>query len=229
MKKMVKLFRLQWWHIPNLATLLRFFGAFALPFVAFSEIDVTIPESQLWTFFQVTTFWALCAAIWALICHQEFWATGLFVVTASTDKVDGFLAKAIFGTTELGAAMDASVDKWLMLLSILVALIRAAVWGDWVVFAALLALLVFFMFRESDVLKLKAAAARAENKVASARQSGRVTMVVFSVMMGVVLLPIVGPWSSAIKSMLILTTIVFSRRSWNDYKNTYGQFVQPKK
>lgn len=222
------MFLLQWWHIPNLVSEARAVGAMALPFVAGCVAFNTIDENKLWTFFQGTDLVSIVLGLWALIAFTGSQTANLFAVTAITDLLDGFLAKKIFGTTDLGAILDPFVDKILMLISILVALVVTFVLGEWPVFAALLVLAVFLIVRERDVFRLKKAeaAARVGDKVASARQSGRVSMVVFCTAMTVTLMPIVGPWSSAIKVVLIMVAIGFSRRSWNDYRHEYGQYLK---
>jgi len=215
----------EWRHVPNLVTEARLVGAALLPFAMLMVVHTTIPEDQLWAFFQGNNVFL---ELWGLITYAGFLTAWLFVVTALTDMLDGFLAKKIFGTTDLGAILDPFVDKLLMLVSVLVALVATVILGLWVVFAALLILAVFLIVRERDVFRLKKAeaAARVGDKVASARQSGRVSMVVFCAAMTVALMPVVGPWSSGIKSVLIATTIVFSRRSWNDYRLEYGQYLK---
>jgi phosphatidylglycerophosphate synthase len=225
MRKLRKMLRLQWWHIPNLVTLLRLLGALGLPIIAVFVVFFTIPEGQLSVLFQNTP---LLPALWALVCYVGFVTANTFAVTAITDLLDGFLAKKIFGTSDLGAVLDPFVDKILMLSSILVTLFVTGILGLWLVFATLVLLALFLCFREWDVYRLKKAeaVARADERVASARQSGRVSMVVFCVAMTVTLMPIVGPWSSIVKSALLLMVMVFSGRSWLDYRREYGKYLK---
>lgn len=229
MKRLWASLPLQWWHIPNLVTETRFVGALALLplFIVLATMNMLtpIPEDQLWTFFENTT---VLAGLWRLITGINFLLAWWFAVTALTDKLDGFLAKKIFGTSALGAALDPAVDKVLMLASMIVALIMTALLDLWLVFCMLMFVALFLLVRERDVYLLKRAeaASRTDNKITSARQSGRMSMVVFCAAMTVTLMPIVGPWSSGVKSILLLTVMVFSGRSWLDYRREYGQFLK---
>ena len=229
MKRLWASLPLQWWHVPNLVTETRFVGALAfLPlFIVLATMNMLtpIPEGQLWKFFENTTVFA---GLWQLITGINFLLAWWFAVTALTDKLDGFIATKIFGTSSLGAALDPAVDKVLMLASVIVATIWSLVTANWVVFSALALVGLFLSIRERDVYLLKKAeaASRADNKITSARQSGRVSMVVFCVAMTAALMPIVGPWSDAIKSILLLAVIIFSGRSWLDYRHEYAQFLK---
>lgn len=231
MKRLRASLPLQWWHVPNLVTEVRFIGALLLPLLADLAARNPIPEDQLRTFFAHGGVAGIFNDPGAFLLYAGCLLAIAFIVIALTDKLDGFLAKKIFGTSDLGAALDPLVDKILMLVSILLALVLSWVWGDWLVFGVLLMIFIFlFLFREPDVLRLKKAEAEAriDNKITSARQSGRMSMVVFCVAMFVALLPIVGPWSSGIKTILLLTIPVFSGRSWMDYRRAYGKYLVKK-
>lgn len=216
-----RLLRHEWRHPPNLVTLIRLVGSLTLLVMMVVELGITIPENNLATIFNHDGLLALAA----LLLQKGFWTTDLFAVTAATDKLDGFLAKRIFGKTELGAMLDPLVDKVLMLVSIIVGLVATAARQEIVVMEFLLGLGLFLVFRERDVFRLKKAAVRTEGTVSSARQSGRVSMVVFSIALSITLLPIVGPWISLLKISLLTTTALFSRRSWNDYSRAYGKYL----
>ena len=73
-------------NIPNLITLSRLLG---LPF-----LFILCPSPE---------------AVW------RWWGLGIFVVAASTDWLDGYLARRLGQVTELGQFLDPLVDKLLVL------------------------------------------------------------------------------------------------------------------
>lgn len=237
-KKLRASLPLQWWHVPNVATEIRAIGALALLFIAIvllvfhimlGGVDYpTIPEDELWTFFQSGDVFGIIADLVEFLLYVGCLLATVFAVLAITDKLDGFLAKKIFGTSNLGAVLDPLVDKLLMLASLFLALVLTLTWSTWLVFWVLVSVSAFLVVREVKVLKLKKAEteARADNKITSARQSGRLSMVVFCTAMTVTLLPVVGPVSSIVKSALLLLIPVFSAVSWRDYHRAYSQFLR---
>ncbi len=62
---------------------------------------------------------------------QRWWATAIFLVAASTDWLDGYLARRLNQVTELGKFLDPLVDKLLILapLLILVGFGEVPAWG----------------------------------------------------------------------------------------------------
>ncbi|MGD1944194.1 MAG: CDP-diacylglycerol--glycerol-3-phosphate 3-phosphatidyltransferase [Leptolyngbyaceae cyanobacterium] len=63
--------------------------------------------------------------------QRAWWAVGIFLVAASTDWVDGYLARRLDQVTELGKFLDPLVDKLLVLapLLALVELNQVPAWG----------------------------------------------------------------------------------------------------
>jgi CDP-diacylglycerol--glycerol-3-phosphate 3-phosphatidyltransferase len=99
----------------------------------------------------LVTFSRLALAVPFLLLLErpgtEAWALGLFVVASLTDWVDGYLARRLDQTTELGKLMDPLVDK-LLVTGALVALTARGIVPAWSVTAIL--------FREFLVTGLRA-------------------------------------------------------------------------
>lgn len=226
-KKLFALLLLQWWHVPNIVTELRVVGALGLIFTVQLDFGVIIHEEALGHIFGGNDALQLIMTALSLFAQVGFWSASLFILTAITDKLDGFLARGVFGKTQLGAVLDPLVDKLLMLIALIIAMILCASRGEWAIVLLLFAVLVFLWgVREPDVTRHKVAAAKASNEITSARQSGRVSMVVFCVALAATLLPIVGFWSMWIKMGLIVLFVAFSTLSWFDYRREYGKFLK---
>lgn len=58
-----------------------------------------------------------------LLCQRPLWALALFLLTAATDAVDGFLARRMNQVSEVGKFLDPLADK-LLVISVLVVLIE---------------------------------------------------------------------------------------------------------
>ena len=146
----------------------------------------------------------------------------IFVVAALTDKLDGWLAKKITGTTELGKILDPLVDKVLMGFSLIPAFILSILLGTVLVAWMLGITLMFLAIREWSVFRLKLRAHRARGVVDSAIQSGRISMVVLCTAIGFVLIPIDGGWMDCAKAIALIGGMVFSGLAWIEYHRAYA-------
>ncbi len=108
-----------------------------------------------------------------------FW---LFILAASTDWVDGWLAKRNNGAlmTAWGALIDPIVDKLLTLTALSVAIARGE---DWLR-PHLIVVTVLIVIREAAVFRT-----RIGQRVASAGEAGRFSMVALSIALTMTLLP----------------------------------------
>lgn len=74
------------------------------------------------------------ATIWFMLENQWALATGIFLVAALTDGLDGFIARRFNQTTTVGAALDTVTDKALSL-SVLIVLTSFELVPGWVTLA----------------------------------------------------------------------------------------------
>ena len=80
----------------------------------------TIPTLMTWTRIVAIPFIVgVFYSEWSLE-SQNFWATTMFVVFATTDWLDGFLARKLNQASSFGAFLDPVADKFLVCASLLV-------------------------------------------------------------------------------------------------------------
>ena len=184
--------RRDWKNPPNLVTALRMVGAFGLPPLVMGHT-------------------------------QKKKVAGLisFVVLAATDKLDGWMAKNIYGSTDLGKILDPIVDKELIAVTLFSLLADAKRKKDTVMVASLVTATSVIFVREMAVAHLKLKSQQRDQQVESAIQSGRVSMVLQSVAAGALLIPVNSPTVRKVKFSLLAAAVGASLYSWREYHQKY--------
>jgi len=186
--------RRDWKTIPNLITAIRLIGTLVLVPLILS------PSVQ-----------------------HNVWAVVVFAVLAGTDKVDGWVARKYHQVTELGKLLDPAMDKWLILVTLVTLLVDALLNGELQTFYVLLIAVAIVIVREVAVVRIKKRVHDRGEETQSAIQSGRVTMTVQVVAVGVILLPINTPEARMLKLLLLVASVVMSLYSWWDYHRKYDR------
>ncbi len=126
----------------------------------------------------------LLAGAWGYVSVATRWAAFvLFVVAASTDKLDGWLARKFNKVTELGKLLDPIADKIL----ILSALIIASVFDEipwWIT--------VLFLIREIGITLVRFYVIKKGGKVIAASSAGKYKTLTQSVGIAMIVAPIVA-------------------------------------
>ncbi|AKV55339.1 CDP-diacylglycerol--glycerol-3-phosphate 3-phosphatidyltransferase [Bifidobacterium actinocoloniiforme DSM 22766] len=114
-------------------------------------------------------------------------ATILFIVAASTDKLDGYLARKYNQVTELGKLMDPIADKLLICSALVVASVFGEIW--WLVTA-------LFLIRELGITIMRFFVIDAGGQVIAASQVGKFKTLFECVGLALLLAPLgrLGVW-----------------------------------
>lgn len=210
----------QYWTFPNVLSTLR------------GTLGVIL---QIWLMIVAADTW------WPLI-NLAFWT--------ATDFVDGYFAKYRGMASDLGKVIDTLADKLLIIVTLivlaiqlLVQVVAGALWGDWwphfalnaVLLAALTWVTSFTVVRDVRVTRMRLEQSLLTGKLESARQQGRVKMVVQSVVLVLFVAPLAGlpitalVWVTVTKLLLLAVMASFTWASWRDYKRDDEQkkVVQP--
>ena len=190
----MKTLKRDWKNPPNFVTAVRLVGSFFLPVFILGST-----ATMQWIGF------------------------ALFVVLAASDKLDGWMAKNIYGSTEFGQIFDAIVDKALIFITLMSLIIRIYREGNNSTATMLLLAAVVIAIRETFVAVIRFTAQRKLERVDSAIQSGRITMVMTSVALATLLLPSDSPipMLSNIQLALLWLSIGMSLLSGLDYYRKY--------
>jgi len=117
-------------NLPNTLTLLRIF---LVPLLV--VVLLTPPWATAWIKLQVqeaaALHWLADLAAW-LSAWREIVAVGIFLVAASTDWLDGYLARTRGQVTTLGKLLDPIADK-LLTVSAFIALVELGVAPAWMI------------------------------------------------------------------------------------------------
>lgn len=184
--------RRDWKNPPNLVTAIRMVGTLGLPPLIMSSVR-----------------------------KKKLAGVVLFATLAGTDKLDGWMAKQLYGSTELGKMLDPLVDKELIIVTLASLLADAKRRKDYVMMSVLLVATSVLLVREVAVARLKLEAQRRDQKVESAIQSGRVSMVLQSVATGALLVPTTSPTARKGKFVLLAAAVGASMYSWREYYLRY--------
>ena len=116
---------------------------------------------------------------------QQWWAVLVFLVAASTDWIDGYLARRLDQVTELGKFLDPLVDKLLVMapLLALVEMGRVPAWGVFLIVA-----------RELTIAGWRVNPTFQGKQVPGASQWGKVKTVVQILAIALLLMPLSAPW-----------------------------------
>ena len=199
----------QYWTLPNVLSTLR------------GTLGVIM---QIWLMIVAADTW------WPLI-NLAFWT--------ATDFVDGYLAKYHGMASDLGKVIDTLADKLLIIVTLvvlamqlLVQVVAGALWGHWwphfalnaVLLAALAWVTSFTVVRDVRVTRMRLEQSLPTGKLESARQQGRVKMVVQSVVLVLFVAPLASlpitalVWVTVAKLLLLALMASFTWMSWRDYK-----------
>lgn len=195
MTEFSEMVRRDWKNPPNLVTAVRMMGALGLP-------PLVLSSSK----------------------QRRLAGVLLFAVLAGTDKLDGWMAKQVYGSTDLGKIMDPIVDKELIGVTLLGILTDAKRRRNSGTVALIAVALVILTIREFGVARIKLRATHGSGKVESAIQSGRVSMVMQSTAVGAYLIPLDTPAARRIKGVLLVASIGASLYSWLQYHRRYDWF-----
>ncbi|PJM72589.1 CDP-diacylglycerol--glycerol-3-phosphate 3-phosphatidyltransferase [Bifidobacterium primatium] len=157
-------------------------------------------------------------------------AAVLFIVAASTDKIDGYLARSRNEVTELGKLMDPIADKLLMCS----ALIIFAAFGE---FAWAWPITILFLIREIGITVMRFfVMERPGGKVIAAAWPGKLKTVFQSVSLSMFMVPmwslsgVIAPgvdwatWYYGLAYVLLLVALVLCLYSGYVYlRNTFGR------
>ena len=175
---------------------------------------------------------------------SRYWALGIYAVACLTDFVDGYFAKHRGMASDLGKVIDTLADKLLIIVTLivlaiqlLVQVVAGALWGDWwphfalnaVLLAALAWVTSFTVVRDVRVTRMRLEQSLLTGKLESARQQGRVKMVVQSVVLVLFVAPLASlpitalVWVAVAKLLLLALMASFTWMSWRDYRRDDAQ------
>ena len=211
--------------------------------------------AQYWTFPNVLstlrgTLGVILQICLMIVAADTWWPLINLAFWTATDFVDGYLAKYHGMASDLGKVIDTLADKLLIIVTLivlaiqlLVQVVAGALWGDWwphfalnaVLLAALAWVTSFTVVRDVRVTRMRLEQSLPTGKLESARQQGRVKMVVQSVVLVLFVAPLASlpitalVWVTVAKLLLLALMASFTWASWRDYKRDDEQkkVVQP--
>lgn len=112
-------------------------------------------------------------------------AAVLFILAASTDKLDGWLARRYNQVTELGKLMDPIADKLLICSALIVASVFGELWW-WVT--------VLFLVRELGITLLRVLVINKQGRVIAASRAGKYKTLFECIGLGMLMVPLSPVW-----------------------------------
>lgn len=155
--------------------------------------------------------------------NMRWWAFALFVFAASTDKLDGWLARKYDQVTELGKLMDPIADKLLICSALVVASIHSEL--SWWITA-------LFLIRELGITVMRFVVIDTGGKVIAASQAGKYKTLAQCVGIAMLLAPVwsmmslseqVVSWYQSLTLIIVLIALFLCLYSGAEYLvNTFA-------
>lgn len=115
------------------------------------------------------------------------WAAAIFfIIAASTDKLDGWMARRYNQVTELGKLMDPIADKLLICSALILAALHHEIWW-WVT--------ILFLIREIGITLLRLLVINRQGRVIAASQAGKYKTLFQCLGLGMLMVPLSSVWS----------------------------------
>lgn len=137
-------------------------------------------------------------------------AAVLFIIAASTDKLDGWMARRYNQVTELGKLMDPIADKLLVCSALIIAALHHEIWW-WVT--------ILFLVREIGITLLRVMVVNKRGTVIAASNSGKYKTLFQCLGLGMLMVPLGSSWSwyLPITRAVIILALVLCLYSGGEY------------
>lgn len=137
-------------------------------------------------------------------------AAVLFILAASTDKLDGWLARRYNQVTELGKLMDPIADKLLICSALIVASVFGELW--WCI-------TLLFLVRELGITLLRVLVINKQGRVIAASRAGKYKTLFECIGLGMLMVPLspVWPWYLVTTRVVILVALALCLYSGAEY------------
>lgn len=141
---------------------------------------------------------------------MRWFAAGLFIFAASTDKLDGYLARKYNQITELGKLLDPIADKLLICSTLIIASVFHELWW-WVT--------ALFLARELGITVIRLLVIDKGGKVIAASQAGKYKTLFQCIGLSMLVLPLqsIGAWYLPVTYAVILFALVLCLYSGAEY------------
>ncbi len=147
--------------------------------------------------------------------YRDYWALAIFLAAATTDLLDGYLARRWRQITTVGTLLDPIADK-LLISAALISLVQIRRIPAWMA--------VVIVGREFAVSGLRSIAA-AEGYTVKASELGKTKMVLQVVAISMVMLDVRWPGLSSLTAVMLWATVAFGVVSAIDYFRKFWRKV----